>query len=134
MTTQIKVWKEYTGNRAKKPIVEGIYDQGDRKLYGLAHYLIDNGNAREVIVAAAPEPDWEQIEDGARALTIENDVIRAQAIKDEKAKGIPLITTDPQELVEAFVKSVDEMGGALANSEEKVTTKPKRARKGKAKS
>jgi hypothetical protein len=43
----IKVWREYDGNRAKKPIKTGIYKEGDPRIYGLARYLIDNGNAIE---------------------------------------------------------------------------------------
>ncbi len=86
---KIQVWKRYTENRAKEPIEEGIYEQSDKKLFGLARYLIDNGNARVFVEATAP---------GA----------------------VPLIEVDPQELVEAFVKSVDEMGEALVESEEQV--------------
>ncbi|KKL60136.1 hypothetical protein LCGC14_2208310, partial [marine sediment metagenome] len=42
---KIQVWKRYEGNRVKKPIEVEVYDIGDRKLQGLARYLIDNGNA-----------------------------------------------------------------------------------------
>jgi hypothetical protein len=49
---KIKVWKQYEGSRAPRPIEEGEYDEKARKLFGLARFLIDNGNAVEVI----PEP------------------------------------------------------------------------------
>jgi hypothetical protein len=51
----IKVWKAYSGNRAKKPIKVGMYKDDDPRIYGLASYLIDNGNAVEV--GEAQEPD-----------------------------------------------------------------------------
>ena len=89
---KIQVWKRYTENRAKEPIEEGIYEQSDKKLFGLARYLIDNGNAfrfatspedceapeGEVIIHLPEEvtPDWPRIEDEARDLTVENDKIR----------------------------------------------------------
>ena len=49
---KIRVWKRYAGNRAKRPIELGDYDAASRKLFGLARYLIDNGNAVEVIEEA----------------------------------------------------------------------------------
>ena len=53
---RIEVWKAYTGNRAKKPIELGIYNEGDKRLYGLARYLIDNGNAVEIEAEEEEEP------------------------------------------------------------------------------
>jgi hypothetical protein len=50
----IKVWREYVGNRAKKPIKVGIYKDGDPRIYGLARYLVANGNA--VVVEEVEEP------------------------------------------------------------------------------
>ena len=97
---KIHVWKRYTENRADEPIEEGIYEQSDQRLQGLARYLIDNGNARiyveapqvvEVVatVAAAPQeviPDWPRIEDEARELTVENDKIRKINAKPKRAR------------------------------------------------
>ena len=53
---RIQVWKAYTGNRSKKPIAEGVYNASDKRLCGLARYLIDNGNAVEVVKDEQPEP------------------------------------------------------------------------------
>ncbi|HEB26684.1 hypothetical protein LCGC14_1923560 [marine sediment metagenome] len=92
---KIQVWKRYDENRAKKPIEEGVYNDGDRKLQGLARYLIDNGNAREYVepvVEAIEEPeelqpDWPRIEDEARDLTVENDKIRKANVKPKRTRA-----------------------------------------------
>jgi hypothetical protein len=52
---KIEVWKAYDGKRAKRPIKEGIYKDTDGRLFGLARYLIDNGNAREIIEPEQPK-------------------------------------------------------------------------------
>ena len=57
---KIEVWKSYSGNRAKKPINEGIYNDDDPRIQGLAVFLIDNGNARthtEIETPKAPRPN-----------------------------------------------------------------------------
>ncbi|HEB26369.1 MAG TPA: hypothetical protein ENI05_01150 [Porticoccus sp.] len=88
---KIQVWKRYEENRADKPIEEGIYEQSDPKLFGLARYLIDNGNAFEYVepIVQAPEeiePDWPRIEDEARELTVENDKIRKANVKPKRTR------------------------------------------------
>ena len=108
---KIQVWKRYTENRAKEPIEEGIYEQSDPKLFGLARYLIDNGNAVEhvtpvvqapIILDVLPQenqlpaieeqaaeevtPDWPRIEDEARDLTVENDKIRKTNAKPKRTR------------------------------------------------
>lgn len=101
---KIRVWKRYAENRASEPIEEGVYEQSDPQLQGLARYLIDNGNAVEHVepVVQAPlildplpqenqlpeevEPDWPRIEDEARELTVENDKIRKENVKPRKTR------------------------------------------------
>lgn len=90
---KIQVWKRYAENRASEPIEEGVYEQSDPQLQGLARYLIDNGNAvehvepvAEVEVAEEVEPDWPRIEDDARELTVENDKIRKENVKPKRTR------------------------------------------------
>ena len=67
---KIQVWKRYAENRASEPIEEGIYEQSDRKLFGLARYLIDNGNARVVVeapVAEEPQTAFEKLAEPHKA-------------------------------------------------------------------
>lgn len=78
---KIHVWKLYTENRASKPIEEGIYEQGDPKLFGLWQYLMDNGNAVEHIEVSKPEH-----EEIARQVTVENDEWRAEVTASMKTK------------------------------------------------
>ena len=90
---KIKVWKRYAENRASEPIEEGVYEQSDPQLQGLARYLIDNGNARIYVepvpvveVAEEVEPDCPRIEDEARELTVENDKVRKENVKAKKPR------------------------------------------------
>ncbi len=98
----IQVWKRYAENRASEPIEEGVYSQSDPHLQGLARYLIDNGNAVEVVeappqvveVVEAPaikfvdytDEQIENLENQARELTAENDVTRATNAEAKKPK------------------------------------------------
>ncbi len=86
---QIEVWKAYTGNRCNHVIDAGTYNEGDKRLFGLDRYLIDNGNAREVVTvdpfANMTEEQLETLENQARALTAANDITRAKNAPDTKS-------------------------------------------------
>lgn len=78
---KIQVWKRYDENRADKPIKEGIYEQGDPRLYGLWRYLIDNGNARVHV-----EPVLEQAEEVVEVVE-EPVVVPEQEVIEPKPKA-----------------------------------------------
>ncbi len=101
---KIQVWKRYTENRASEPIEEGIYEQSDPKLFGLARYLIDNGNARIYV-----EPP--------QVIEIDPQVLVESVVK----------SFDESLLVDA---ETPETIGPIFDEEE-VTIKPKRTRKAK---
>jgi hypothetical protein len=66
---KIKVFRAYKGNRAKKEIKEGAYNEGDPRIYGLARYLIDNGNAIEIAKDTEEKPARKPRSDKGKART-----------------------------------------------------------------
>lgn len=119
---KIHVWKRYTENRASEPIEEGIYEQGDPKLFGLWQYLIDNGNAVEYV-----EP--QVLVEG-----VYESINKSLYVGTETPETIEVSKPEHEEIAQQVTVENDKFRAKVTASmktEEEVSEKPKRGRKKK---
>jgi hypothetical protein len=81
---KVHVHKRYVGNRAPQPIEVGVYGRGDSKLYGLAVFLRDNGNAR----FHEDEPVKHDVLPGEITQKVVDEILEDAKDEDEDKHGI----------------------------------------------
>lgn len=66
----LEVWLTYEGPRAPERIETGVYEADDPRLFGLAVYLVDNGNARWLNASAVGVAEVVSEDTGANAAAV----------------------------------------------------------------